>query len=200
MGRGGRRSLCSGLNSCTPLQGLITPVSLEIPRRPDPWREGDCWDRGEPGAMGRRVSRGLRKSSSAPTFLLERIYLASLSRMPLRIFFPWRPAIGGIALQTCCCLQRCKGDSVHEFPFEGGLHIAFINDFISGVTPRPPLSFSLSLSFNRFLHDLNICCFLFLFFPPLAPPDWTKMNLCKIRTSYSSFCLPLFIFLFLQDH
>lgn len=40
MGRGGCTSLCSAVNSCTPLQGLITQVSLEIPATKTPGGRG----------------------------------------------------------------------------------------------------------------------------------------------------------------
>lgn len=40
MGQGGCTSLCSAVNSCTPLQGLITQVSLEIPATKTPGGRG----------------------------------------------------------------------------------------------------------------------------------------------------------------
>lgn len=40
MGQGGCTSLCSAVNSCTPLQGLITQVSLEIPATETPGGRG----------------------------------------------------------------------------------------------------------------------------------------------------------------
>lgn len=40
MGQGGCTSLCSEVNSCTPLQGLITQVSLEIPATKTPGGRG----------------------------------------------------------------------------------------------------------------------------------------------------------------
>ncbi len=126
MGQGGCWSLCSGVNSCTPLQGLITQVSLEILATETP---------GGRGAGNRtkcnvhHVSAALlRKSSSSRTFLLERIYFTSLSKMSLSIFssvwglrtFNQSCSLftqGELMLQTCCCLQRYEGDSFHEFPF-----------------------------------------------------------------------------------
>lgn len=85
MGQGGCTSLCSAVNSCTPLQGLITQVSLEIPATETP---------GGRGAGKKKIkcnvchvcSAFLRKSSSSRTFLLERIYFTALSNMSLGIF------------------------------------------------------------------------------------------------------------------
>lgn len=84
MGWGGCWGLCSGVNSCTPLQGLITQVSLEILATETPGGRG----------VGKRSECSVRhasaaflcKSSSLGTFLLERIYFTSLSKMSLSIF------------------------------------------------------------------------------------------------------------------
>lgn len=121
MGQGGCWSLCSGVNSCTPLQGLITQVSLEILAAETP---------GGRGVLGKELTCSvrhastvlLRKSSSSRTFLLERIYFTSLSKMSHSIFSSCKRLIkavvftqGQLMLQTCCCLQRYKGDSFMNF-------------------------------------------------------------------------------------
>lgn len=148
MGRGGRRSLCSGLDSCTPLQGLITRVSLEIPRRPGPLEGG--------GLLGRASLRAAASAgASANHHRHQRFYWKEFIWRVYQgwasvYFSPGSRRSGGIALQTCCCLQRCEGDSVHEFPLGAGRawgdagHIAFINDLISGVQPSAALFSPLS--------------------------------------------------------
>ena len=185
MGQGGCWSLCSGVNSCTPLQGLITQVSLEILATETPGGRG-AGNRTECNV--RHVSAALlRKSSSSRTFLLERIYFTSLSKMPLSIFSrvcrDCKHLIkagvftrGELMLQTCCCLQRYKGDSFHEFPF------GYI------------LLSSITFSFSYFL----VSTIFFTWFKqhkvlhPLShthththsPPRLDKMYLCKTPGSY----------------
>lgn len=89
MSQGGCWSLCSGVNSCTPLQGLITQVSLEILATETPGGRG-AGKRTECNVHHAR-SALLRKSSSSRTFLLERIYFTSLSKMSPSIFSSvWR--------------------------------------------------------------------------------------------------------------
>lgn len=85
MGRGGCTSLCSAVNSCTPLQGLITQVSLEIPATKTPGGRGAGKKKIKCNVC-RVCAALLRKSSSSRTFLLERIYFTALSKMSLGIF------------------------------------------------------------------------------------------------------------------
>lgn len=84
MGWGGYWSLCSGLNSCTPLQGLITQVSLDILATETPGVTGA--GKSSQRNVHRASAAFLRKSSHSRTFLLERIYFTSLSNMSTSIF------------------------------------------------------------------------------------------------------------------
>lgn len=160
MGQGGCWSLCSGVNSCTPLQGLITQVSLEILATETP---------GGRGAGKRtkcnvhRVSAALlRKSSSSRTFLLERIYFTSLSKMSLSIF----SSVGWLLTFNQSSSPYTRKDYVTDMLLSSKIqrwqlslisiwvHIAFISYFI------------LCPCLHHVHHDLNSTSF--------SPPDWTK--------------------------
>lgn len=130
MGQGGCWSLCSGVNSCTPLQGLITQVSLEILATKTPGGRG----------AGKRTKCNVhcfsaalvRKSSSSRTFLLERIYFTSLSKMSLRIFSTvgWLCPYAGKDYVTDMLLSS-KIPRWQLSWISIWVHIALINYFIS---------------------------------------------------------------------
>lgn len=184
MGRGGRRSLCSGVNSCTPLQGLITQVSLEIPRRTDPWREGGLLGRGESGAMSSRVSR-----ASANHHRHQRFYWKE---------FIWRVYQGCPSVYSLPAGRRLGGSRYrHAAVFKDAKVTAFMN-FHSGATYcfhqwlylRCPPSFlpnSLSLSWLFSSWFKHPPLFFFISFPLSLLKTGQKMNLCKTRTSYIFF-------------
>lgn len=113
------------MNSCTPLQGLITQVSLEILATETPGGRGagkrtDCNVHHASAAL-------LRKSSSSRTFLLERIYFTSLSKMSssifssvqgLRTFNQSSSLYAGTAYVTDTLLSsKMQRWQLHEFPF-----------------------------------------------------------------------------------
>lgn len=159
MGQGGCWSLCSGVNSCTPLQGLITQVSLEILATETPGgrsagKRTECNVHHVSAAL-------LRKSSSSRTFLLERIYFTSLSKMSLSIF---SSAWGLLTFNQSSSLYTRKAyvtdmlsSKIRRWQLSWisiWVHIAFINYFF------------LFPCLHHFRHDLN--CMRFF------PPDWTK--------------------------
>lgn len=151
MGQGGCWSLCSGVNSCTPLQGLITQVSLEIPATETPGGRG----------AGKRTKCNvhhvsaalLRKSSSSRTFLLERIYFASLSKMSLSIFSSvWRSLTfnqsSRLYTRKAYVTDMLLSSKIRRWQLSWisiWVHIAFINYFLFFLFP----------CLHRFLHDLN---------------------------------------------
>lgn len=136
MAQGGCPSLCSGVNSCTQSQGLITRVSLEIPATETPGGRG-------PGGGGNEPN--LHHASSAnhrpqQHFYWEEFISQVYQRCP-PVYFPacWnckhliKAGEGELLLPTRCCLQRCEGDSFHEFPWKCIL-------FPSIITCSPPPS------------------------------------------------------------
>lgn len=151
MGQGGCWSLCSRVNSCTPLQGLITQVSLEILATETPGGRGagkrtECNVRHASTAL-------LRKSSSSRTFLLERIYFTSLSKMSPSIFSSvW----GLLTFNQSSSLYTRKAyvtdmllsSKIRRWQLSWisiWVHIAFINYFLFFLFP----------CLHRFFHDLN---------------------------------------------
>ena len=150
MGQGGRWSLCSGVNSCTPLQGLITQVSLEILATEPPGGRG-AGNRTECNVHHASAAL-LRKSSSSRAFLLERIYFTSLSKMSLRIFSSVRglPTFNQSSsfyrrtayVTDMLLFSKIQSDSFHEFPFG---YILLSSITLSSLFPCP----------RHFLHDLN---------------------------------------------
>lgn len=154
MGQGGCWSLCSGVNSCTPLQGLIKQVSLEIPATETPGGRGSG-KRTECNV--RRVSAALlRKSSSSRTFLLERIYFASLSKMSPSIFSSagWLLAFN----QSGSPLHEERLCYRHAAVFKDTKVTAFMN-FHSGAYCFHQLLYLMCTCLHRFLRDLHSICF-----------------------------------------
>lgn len=108
MGEGGCTSLCSAVNSCGPLEGLITQVSLETP--PPRPLEG-----GEPGKTQSNVCCVCGAQIIIPrnTFIGKNLFIKDPS-----LYFPvWGGSLerqAKIMLQTRGCLQRHAGDSFHH--------------------------------------------------------------------------------------
>lgn len=151
MGQGGCWSLCSGVNSCTPLQGLITQVSLEILTTETPGGRG-AGKRTECNVH--HVSAALlRKSSSSRTFLLERIYFTSLSKMSLSIFSSVRGSLtfnqsSGLYTRKAYVTDMLLSSKIRRWQLSWisiWAHIAFINYFLFFLFPCR----------HHFLHDLN---------------------------------------------
>lgn len=149
MGQGGCWSLCSGVNSCTPLQGLITQVSLDILVTKTPGGRG----------AGKRTKCNVHhvgaallcKSSCSGTFLLERIYFAGLSKMSFGIFssvrwllrFNWSSSLYAGKDYVTDLLLSSKIQRWQLSWISIWVHIAFISYFI------------LCPGLHHFLHDLN---------------------------------------------
>lgn len=162
MGQGGCWSLCSGVNSWTPLQGLIRQVSLDILATKTPGGRG-AGKRTECNVHHASTAL-LRKSSSSRTFLLERIYFTSLSNMSPSIF---SSVLGLLTFNQSSSLYTAKAyvtdmllsSKIQRWQLSWisiWVDIAFINYF----HPR----FLISLSPPSCLQDLN----------SIFPPDWTK--------------------------
>lgn len=137
MGQGGCWSLCSGVNSCTPLQGLITRVSLDILATETPGGRGagkrtQC-------NVHRASAALLRKSSSSRTLLLERIYFTSLSKMSPSIFSSVLELLtfnqsSGLYTSTAYVTDMLLSSKIRRWQLSWisiWMHIAFINDFSS---------------------------------------------------------------------
>lgn len=182
MGQGGCTSLCSAVNSCTPLQGLITQVSLEIPATKTP---------GGKGAGGKKSCAMCAMSvlcSSANHHLQEHFYwkefISQLNQRCPSLYFPvwgdfWgltemvASTQGKIMLQTSGCLQRYTGDSFHEFPF------------VCILLPSVILSWLLHLFFIK----QHVC------------PNWTIPNVsCLYKTIEVHNAFPLFLLPLLNAH
>lgn len=180
MGKGGCTSLCSAVNSCTPLQGLITQVSLEIPATETP---------GGRGAGEKKVKRNvcrvcaalLRKSSSSRTFLLERIYFTALSKMSLGIFssagwllrFNWS---GSLYAGKDYVTDKRLSSKIHRWQLSWisiCVHIASISYFI--LAPSP-------------IFHLN---------SKFAPTGWYQMS---VQNHRSTLCFPIILLPFLKAH
>lgn len=174
---GGCWSLCSGLNSCTPLKGLITQVSLEILATETPGGRG-AGNRTQCNVH--RVSAALlRKSSSSGTFLLERIYFTSLSKMSLSIFSSvW----GSLTFNQSCSLYTRR---------------AYVTDMLlSSKIPRWQLSWIsiwVHIAFINSFPYFLVCTVSFLIYAAQGSPfSPDRMYLCEERFIF--FCLNTFSF------
>lgn len=139
------------MNSCTPLQGLITQVSLEILATETPGgrvagKRSECNVHHASAAL-------LRKSSSSRTFLLERIYFTSLSKMSPSIFssvwglLTFNQSIG-LYTRKAYVTDMLLSSKIPRWQLSWisiWVHIAFINYFLLFLFPCPV----------HFPHNLN---------------------------------------------
>lgn len=193
MGQGGCWNLCSRVNSCTPLQGLITQVSLEILATETPGgrvagKRSECNVHHASAAL-------LRKSSSSRTFLLERIYFTSLSKMSPSIFSSVWGLLTfnqstGLYTRKAYVTDMLLSSKILRWQLSWisiWVHIAFINYFLFFLFPCP----------HHFPHNLNkvflsrcICtkCILFhIFVFFLFLYTYSKnIRICKVYSCFMS--------------
>lgn len=138
MGQGGCTSLCSAVNSCTPLPGLITQVSLEIPATETP---------GGRGAGGRKKSSAMCAvsllRSSANHHPRERFYwkefISPLYQRCPSVYFPARGDCWGLTeAGKDYVTDKRLSSKIHRWQLSWisiCVHIASISYFIWAPAP-----------------------------------------------------------------